>query len=55
MGALRRAINLLSSTVIACCNAEGLFLSSILILKGINKKEEYWNGLPNRLEVFILH
>lgn len=33
-------------TVIGCCNAEGTFLPPVLILKGVNKKQEFADGLP---------
>lgn len=33
-------------TVIACCNAEGVFLPPACIMKGKNKKAEYEDGLP---------
>lgn len=33
-------------TVIGCCSAEGTFLPPVLILKGVNKKQEFADGLP---------
>ena len=33
-------------TVIACCNAEGNFLPPVCILKGVNKKAEFEDGMP---------
>ena len=33
-------------TLVACCNAEGNFLPPYCIFKGVNKKQEYGDGLP---------
>lgn len=33
-------------TVIACCNAEGIFLPPVSIMKGKNKKQEFGDGMP---------
>ncbi|KAF9815503.1 hypothetical protein SFRURICE_019145 [Spodoptera frugiperda] len=33
-------------TIIACCNAEGTFLPPACIMKGMNKKSEYEDGMP---------
>lgn len=33
-------------SVIACCNAEGLFIPPMCIFKGKNKKNEYEDGMP---------
>ncbi|XP_060806689.1 uncharacterized protein LOC132903177 [Amyelois transitella] len=33
-------------TVIACCNAEGVFLPPACIMKGKNKKQEWQDGMP---------
>lgn len=33
-------------TVVACANAEGVFLPPYCIMKGVNKKDEYKDGLP---------
>jgi hypothetical protein len=33
-------------SVIACCRAEGHFLPPVCILKGVNKKQEFEDGLP---------
>lgn len=33
-------------TVIGCCSADGTFLAPILILKGVNRKQEFADGLP---------
>lgn len=33
-------------TVIGRCNAEGMFLPPVLILKGVNKKQGFADGLP---------
>jgi hypothetical protein len=42
-----------NATVTACCNAEGQFLPPILILKGVNKKQELGDGLPHRSDVYM--
>jgi hypothetical protein len=36
----------------ACCNAEGQFLPPVLILKGVNKKQELGDVLPQGSEVY---
>ncbi|VVD06012.1 unnamed protein product [Leptidea sinapis] len=33
-------------TVVACCNSIGNFLQPVLIIKGLNKKPEFEEGLP---------
>lgn len=33
-------------TVIACCNAEGIFLPPTCVMKGKNKKQEFEDGMP---------
>ncbi|XP_054706877.1 jerky protein homolog-like [Uloborus diversus] len=34
-------------SLVACCSAEGRFLPPVLIMKGVNKKAEFSDGLPN--------
>jgi hypothetical protein len=33
-------------SVVACCSAEGYFLPPVCIFKGVNKKQEFEDGLP---------
>ena len=40
-------------TVIACNNAEGMFLPPVLIMKGVNNKKEFVDGLPHGSEVYM--
>lgn len=40
-------------TVVACCNAEGNFSPPVLIMKGVNKKAEFVDGLPSGSEVYM--
>ncbi|KAL0829682.1 hypothetical protein ABMA28_003187 [Loxostege sticticalis] len=40
-------------TVIACCNAEGVFLPPACIMKGKNKKQEWQDGLPPGSVLFM--
>ncbi|KAJ8866680.1 hypothetical protein PR048_032541 [Dryococelus australis] len=39
-------------TVIACCDAEGAFLPPVLLMKGVNRKNEFSDGLPHGSEVY---
>jgi hypothetical protein len=39
-------------TVMAGCNAELQFLPPILIFKGANKNQEFWDGLPHGSEAY---
>jgi len=45
--------NLRSITVIACCNAAIQFLPSVLICKGVNKKQEFCDGLYPRSYMYM--
>lgn len=40
-------------TVIACCNAEGIFLPPVAIMKGKNKKPEFEDGMPPGSKVMM--
>lgn len=40
-------------TVVACCNAEGVFLPPVLLMKGVNKKKEFVDGLPHGSDVYM--
>lgn len=40
-------------TVVACCNAIGNFLPPVLIIKGVNKKPEFEEGLPPGSKVYM--
>jgi hypothetical protein len=40
-------------TEIACCNAAGQFLPPVLIIKGVNKKHEFGDGLPPGSDVYM--
>jgi len=40
-------------TVIACCNAEGIFLPPACIMKGKNKKPEFEDGMPPGSVVYM--
>ncbi|CAH1995203.1 unnamed protein product [Acanthoscelides obtectus] len=40
-------------TVIGCCNAGGVFLQPVLILKGVNRKPEFSNGLPAGSSIYM--
>ncbi|XP_035432885.2 uncharacterized protein LOC118264478 [Spodoptera frugiperda] len=40
-------------TIIACCNAEGTFLPPACIMKGMNKKSEYEDGMPPGSRIFM--
>lgn len=40
-------------SVIACCNAVGNFLPPVVIIKGVNKKPEFQDGLPPGSEVYM--
>ncbi|KAF9411049.1 hypothetical protein HW555_010051 [Spodoptera exigua] len=40
-------------TIIACCNAEGTFLPPACIMKGMNKKSEYEDGMPPGSHIFM--
>lgn len=33
-------------TVLACCNAEGMFLPPFVVMKGVNKKKEWEDNMP---------
>jgi hypothetical protein len=37
----------------ACCNAKEQFLPPVLILKGVNKKQELLDGLPHGSEMYM--
>jgi hypothetical protein len=41
------------ATVMACCNAEGQFIPPVLILKGVDKKQELGDGLPHGSQVYM--
>lgn len=40
-------------SLVACCNAEGSFLPPVIIMKGVNKKAEFADGLPHGSEVYM--
>lgn len=40
-------------TIIACCNAEGMFLPPACIMKGKNKKSEFEDGMPPGSRIFM--
>lgn len=40
-------------TIVACCNAIGNFLPPLLIIKGVNKKPEFEEGLPPGSKVYM--
>lgn len=40
-------------TVIGCCNAEGMFLPPVLIMKGVNRKPEFSDGLPSGSTIYM--
>lgn len=40
-------------TLIGCFNAEGRYLPPVLIMKGVNKKPEFCDGLPAGSEVYM--
>lgn len=40
-------------SVIACCNAIGNFLPPVVIIKGVNQKPEFSEGLPTGSRVFM--
>ena len=40
-------------TVIACNSAEGVFLPLVLIMKGVNRKKEFSDGLPHGSDVYM--
>ncbi|XP_047541822.1 uncharacterized protein LOC125074539 [Vanessa atalanta] len=40
-------------SIIACCNAAGNFLSPVVIIKGVNKKPEFLDGLPHGSDVYM--
>lgn len=40
-------------TVIACCSADGKFTPPTLILKGVNRKPEFGDGLPAGSKVYM--
>lgn len=40
-------------TIVACCNAIGNFLPPVVIIKGVNKKPEFENGLPLGSKVYM--
>ncbi|XP_045765299.1 chaetoglobosin A biosynthesis cluster protein C-like [Maniola jurtina] len=40
-------------TIIACCNAIGNFLPPAVIIKGVNKKTEFEDGLPPGSKVYM--
>lgn len=40
-------------TLVACCNAEGMFLPPVVIMKGKNKKPEFEDGMPPGSVVYM--
>lgn len=40
-------------TIVGCCNAIGNFLPPVLIIKGVNKKPEFEDGLPMGSKVYM--
>ena len=40
-------------SLLACCNAEGVFLPPVAIMKGKNKKQEYEDGMPPGSTVYM--
>lgn len=40
-------------TIVGCCNAIGNFLPPVLIIKGVNKKPEFEDGLPKGSKVYM--
>lgn len=40
-------------TIVGCCNAIGNFLPPVLIIKGVNKKPEFEEGLPMGSKVYM--
>lgn len=40
-------------SVIACCNAVGNFFPPVVIVKGVNKKPEFQDGLPPGADVYM--
>ncbi|KAJ0172481.1 hypothetical protein K1T71_011620 [Dendrolimus kikuchii] len=40
-------------SIVACCNAAGNFLPPVVIIKGVNKKPEFQDGLPPGSEVYM--
>lgn len=40
-------------TVVACCNATGNFLPPVVIIKGVQKKDEFMDGLPSGSKVYM--
>lgn len=40
-------------TVIGCCNAIGNFLPPVIIIKGVNKKSDFEEGLPPGSQIFM--
>lgn len=40
-------------TVIACCNAEGIFLPPACVFKGKYKKDEFQDGMPNGSVIYM--
>jgi hypothetical protein len=40
-------------SLIACCNAAGYFLPPVVIMKGVNRKSEFSDGLPPGSEVYM--
>lgn len=40
-------------SLVACCSAEDRFLPPVLIMKGVNKKAEFADGLPSRSNVYM--
>lgn len=40
-------------SLVACCSAEGRFLPPVLIMKGVNRKPEFCDGLPNGSNVYM--
>ena len=40
-------------TIVSCCNAIGIFLSPVFIMRGVNNKPEFKDGLPIGSKVFM--
>lgn len=40
-------------TVVACCNAEGVFIPPVSIMKGKNKKKEFEDNMPPGAKVYM--
>lgn len=40
-------------TVIACYNAEGFFITPVAIMKGVNKKQKWKDGMPPGYKILL--